>query len=170
MELCKFFPFHCKYAHSLFWYLGSVLSTPGIRSCDLDLRCRYSFSITNTILSSLSDYSQHFGDKLCLYLVKTDFTLYIPPHITNLLGSHSVGGFGYILPVEHCDYKVPTKSCVPGLLGGSAVVPENPASQIRFRHFLLIWKHCAKPCSILWTRIVLAFLKSHNIIFNNLPN
>ena len=28
----SFFPFHCKYAHSLFWYLGSVLSAPGIRS------------------------------------------------------------------------------------------------------------------------------------------
>jgi len=74
------FPFHCKHAHSLFWYLGSILSTPGIRSCYLDLRCRYFFSITNTILSSLSDYSQHFGDKLRLYLVKTDFTLYVSLH------------------------------------------------------------------------------------------
>jgi len=46
----------------------------------------------------------------------------------NKLASHSVGGFGYILPVEHCDYKVPTKSCVPGLLGGLALIWENPAS------------------------------------------
>ena len=96
--------------------------------------------------------------------------VYIPPHITNLPSSHSVGGFGYILPVEHCDYKVPTKSCMSGLLGGSALVLENPVSQIHLRHFLPIWKHCAKPCLILWIRIVLAFLKSHNIIFNNLPN
>ena len=38
------------------------------------------FSITNTILSSLSDYSQHFGDKLRLFLVKTDSTLYVSLH------------------------------------------------------------------------------------------
>ena len=39
--------------------------------------------MTNTILSlviSLSDYSQHFGDELCLFLVKTDSTLYISLH------------------------------------------------------------------------------------------
>ena len=74
------FPFHRKYAHSIFWYLGSVLSTHGIRSCYLDVRGRYSFSITNTILGlviSLSDYSQHFGDKL---RVKTDSTLYVSLH------------------------------------------------------------------------------------------
>jgi len=56
-ELWKFFPFHCKYAHTLFWYLGIVFSTPRIRSCYLDLRYGYSFSITNTILRvSLSGF------------------------------------------------------------------------------------------------------------------
>jgi len=102
--------------------------------------------------------------------IQHSILVYIPLHITNLLSSHSIGGFGYILLVEHCDYKVLTKSCMPGLLGGSALVLENPVSQIYFWHFLPIWKHCTKPCSILWIWIILAFLKSHNIIFNNLPN
>ena len=77
------FPFHRKYAHSTFWYLGSVLSTYGIRSCCLDVRCQYSFSITNAILGlviSLSDYSQHFGDKLRLFLVKTDSMFCVSLH------------------------------------------------------------------------------------------
>ena len=93
LELCEFFPFHCKYAHSLFWYLGSVLSTLGIWSCYLDLRCRYSFSITiiiNLLVTAWEDSDIYFR--------------------------------------LNSDYKVPTKSCVPGLLGGLALIWENPAS------------------------------------------
>ena len=56
----------------------------------------------------------------------------------------------YILLAEHHDYNVQTNyACL-----ASTLVLENPASQIHFWHFLPIWKHCAKPCSILWIRII----------------
>ena len=46
------------------------------------------------------------------------------------LGSHSVGGLGYILPAEHCGYKVPVEFVLCG--------PLRLLSHVKIDTFLLV--------------------------------
>ena len=70
LELWKFFPFHCKYPHTL---QVTSLVHPGSGLVIWILGADILFLLQIQYLASLfHDYCQHFGDKLRLFLVKMD--------------------------------------------------------------------------------------------------